>query len=373
MTEFPSMIATQESISVALVVMGEGRGHMTQALALSAHLRKAGHRITGVFVGTSKFRPIPSYFIEEIGAPVETFEGGTIVPDARRQGMSRWRTLTHSIFHIPAFLRSMVFLRARIRALKPDVVVNFYELLWGLSHIVSPRTPPRVAVAHNYLIDHPGAARAPSGLSGRLGLTALSWCTGLGTRERLALSFDALPPHGSLTPVPPLLRPGLSDLQVEDGEFLLAYALNPGYARVLAEWQRTHPEVELHCYVEGGESALKEAPGANFFLHRLHATAFLKHLAGCRAYVGTAGFEATCEAFYLGKPVLTIPVEGQYEQRFNALDAERSGAARAGSYDDLDAFWRNPQPPDPQRVKCFRKWVDSAAAVIVQKIEDTLA
>ena len=39
------------SLGVALVVQGEGRGHMTQALALGGFLRDAGHEITAVLVG----------------------------------------------------------------------------------------------------------------------------------------------------------------------------------------------------------------------------------------------------------------------------------------------------------------------------------
>ena len=79
--------------------------------------------------------------------------------------------------------------------------------------------------------------------------------------------------------------------------------------------------------------------------------------------MGTAGFESTCEAFFLSKPVLTVPVEGQYEQSFNALDAQRVGAARAGTYADLDDFWHDLPRPDPDSVARFRGWVGSAPEV----------
>lgn len=357
-------------MSVVFVVLGEGRGHMTQALALASHLRDGGHRVTGVLVGTSPYRALPQYFIDEIKAPVETFEAPTLVPDSAQRSMSRWRTTVHSLNHTAAFLRSIAFIRRRIEALSPNIVVNFYDLLAGITRLISPKSPPFVAVAHNYLLSHPDSAPAPNGFWAHSGLKLLSRGTGLRASRRLALSYDQLSNYGALTCVPPLLRPGLDTLTVSAGRYLLAYALNPGYAGTLAAWQASNPQVEVHCYVEGGDANFSTPPRSKFFVHDLDSTAFLRHLAGCRAFVGTAGFESTCEAFYLSKPVLTIPVEGQYEQRFNAADAERVGAARAGTYDDLDGFWRDPPIPDPQSVQTFRAWIDSAPKVFVSEMEE---
>jgi hypothetical protein len=56
--------------------------------------------------------------------------------------------------------------------------------------------------------------------------------------------------------------------------------------------------------------------------------------ANCRGLVSTVGFESICEAMYLGKPVMVIPVQGQYEQACNALDTVHSGAGIAS--EDFD-------------------------------------
>ncbi len=129
--------------------------------------------------------------------------------------------------------------------------------------------------------------------------------------------------------------------------------------------------------MEGGAEALADEslpPGGEdggFHAHDLDAQAFLRHLAGCRAYVGSAGFESICEAHYLGKPVLAVPTAGHFEQELNAWDAERCGAARAGSYDDLDDFWSSPVPPTASKVETFRRWVRRAPELFVSKIEQT--
>jgi hypothetical protein len=195
--------------------------------------------------------------------------------------------------------------------------------------------------------------------------------TAAGSDLRLALSFSPCPPAGSerLEVLPPLLRPGVADLVPRDGPYLLAYALNPGYATLLAAWQRSRPDVPVRCYVDGGAGALAGPTGQNFQALPLDQGRFLADLSGCRAFVGTAGFEAVCEAFHFGKATLAVPTRGQFEQVLNAWDAERHGAARAGSYADLDRFWDAPPTPDPARVAAFRSWVARAPALHVEALE----
>lgn len=47
------------------IVQGDGRGHMTQAIALSDILRRNGHEVVEVLVGKSKVRVIPDFFIRK--------------------------------------------------------------------------------------------------------------------------------------------------------------------------------------------------------------------------------------------------------------------------------------------------------------------
>ncbi|HSH76092.1 MAG TPA: glycosyltransferase family protein [Longimicrobiales bacterium] len=360
-------------LSVTFVVQGEGRGHMTQALALAGYLRDAGHELTRVLVGRSPFRTTPDYFIRRIGAPVETFEAPTQVPDRSARGVSLPATTRDSLRRLPGFVRAARRIHSVTR--RADVVVNFLDLVGGLSRVAFGTSAPAVAVAHNYVFLHPELAGAPGRRHVRTFVMAYTRATALRAASRIALSFGPLPdvPASGLVVSPPLLRPGLDRRTPRDDGYLLAYALNPGYADVLAEWQRSNPAVTVHCYVEGGAESLAAEPGSGFHAHPLDDEGFLRHLEGCRAYVGTAGFESICEAYYLGKPALAVPTDGQYEQLLNAWDAQRAGAARSGGYEDLDTFWSTAPAPPQQRVADFRAWVARAPEVLVRQIERAAA
>ncbi len=56
------------------IVQGEGRGHLTQAIALADILRRNGHEVCEVLLGKSKNRDIPEFFLKKIGCRVNCFD-----------------------------------------------------------------------------------------------------------------------------------------------------------------------------------------------------------------------------------------------------------------------------------------------------------
>ncbi|HBV05128.1 MAG TPA: hypothetical protein DEF01_00205 [Gemmatimonadetes bacterium] len=355
------------ALNVAFVVQGEGRGHMTQAIALAAMLRDAGHIVTKAMIGNSVHRHTPAYFAESIGAPVIEFEAPVQVPDRNRQGISNTRTLLDAVRRSPRFLKSMATISKQTESV--DIVVTFLDLMAGLSRVLFPSKTPALAVAHNYLFLHPNLRGAPGPRQRRSLVLAYAKATTTRVDQKIALSFAPLEsiPEREMVVAPPLLRPGLERLETHNSGYLLAYTLNPGNSKTLLDWQR-RSGAEVHCFLEGGSSAL---PGAarGFYAHELDDAAFLKHLAGCRAYVGSAGFEGLCEAHYLGKAALAVPTKGHFEQTLNAWDAERCGTAKAGSYEDLDEFWADPPHPNSEQVLSFKRWVARAPEILVEEVE----
>ena len=344
---------------------------MTQALALAAFLREAGHEVVKVLIGRSPHRPVPEYFTDGIDAPISSFQAPAQVAGMDRQGLSVVNTLADAVWRSPRFVRAIRKISEGTS--DADVVINLMDFMGGLSRTLSSSDGrvPWVAIAHNYLFFHPELRDLPGPELVRRGVIAYTRATTAGTQRRLALAFTPMSevPELGLEVTPPLLRPGLGTLRISDEGFLLAYALNSGYGERLADWQRRNPEVEVHCFVEGGSSTFATAPGPGFHAHELHDRSFLEHLAACRAYVGSAGFESICEAHYLGKPVLAVPTEGQFEQTLNAWDAARCGAARWGGYEDLDSFWASPEAPSDEVVRRFRDWVGLAPERSVEAVE----
>ena len=60
---------------------------------------------------------------------------------------------------IARLLRSLRTLRAAVRESQPDVIINFFEPITGLYALTSRNRPPVVAVAHQFITEHPAYVR----------------------------------------------------------------------------------------------------------------------------------------------------------------------------------------------------------------------
>ncbi len=66
----PCAAGPARPLRALLAVQGEGRGHMTQALAVVEWLRARGHGVARVIVGRSERRRVPRFVLDGLGVPV---------------------------------------------------------------------------------------------------------------------------------------------------------------------------------------------------------------------------------------------------------------------------------------------------------------
>jgi len=359
------------SLRCLFVVQGEGRGHLTQAMALHCILRNAGHRVDGVVVGKSDGQAVPAFFRAAFEAPVTNVESPGFVSDDADRSVRPWATLRRALGRTPTFWRSLSTLDDAIKRHEPDVVVNFFEPLMGLYAITHSSSVPVVAVAHQYMFLHP-AYRFPAGRWGkRWAARAFARLTAWGASRRLALSLYPVPDRAQedLAVLPPLLRPGVFRQARDRTEpFLLVYILNSGYADEVIQWHEQNPAVPLHCFWDRPDAAPVEAYDETLTFHQLDDEKFLRLMARCRGFVSTAGFESIAEAMYLGTPVQVVPVDGHYEQRCNAVDAVRAGAGVRSTQFNIGrlqaALDRGAAPAER-----FRAWVRQGRRRFVRELE----
>lgn len=284
--------------------------------------------------------------------------------------MSVSATAAYNASRLPLYVREALRLGRSLRREKPDVVVNFFDLLGAVALLLF--RPGRLRLA---LGPHFRTARAdfprPSGTgAGWLGLRILTVLCGLGAHRRLALSFGpAAEPNGSPRVLPPLLRREVLTAEPREGDHLQVYVLNPGYGAEVEEWHREHREVKVEAFWDRSDAPECLELHPNLHFHRIHDRKFVEGLRACRALATTAGFESVCEAMYLGKPVLVVPTRGHVEQACNAADAVRAGAGiRRNSFaldDLLEHLEAGPRTP----VDTFRAWVRSGPARLLAEVE----
>jgi len=356
------------------LVQGEGRGHLTQAVALAQLLRSAGHGVCAVLVGTPDGRPAPAFFAEAIQTPVETFCSPGLAYDPQTHALDLTRTAWRTIRNGRAFLASLRRIRRAIDHHRPDVVVNFYDVLAGLTYALYRPAPPLVCVGHQYLLLHPDFPHPQGFWLDRLLVNLNTRLTALGAFRRLALSFTPLEDQPGLRVVPPLLRQDV--LTRKPGAaapgtmtFLLAYVSQDALSQQLLDEHARHPQLPIRLF-KGGLARAVEPVDDTLTLYRIDGTAFLDQMQVCTAVVTTAGFESVCEAMYLGKPVLLMPMPNHYEQRCNAIDAVRAGAGVADFHRfDLQRLIDYLPTHPAQANQQFRSWQHRCAALFLETLE----
>src|SRR5271154_6491021 len=194
-------------------VLGEGRGHMTQAIAVKEMAERAGHQVVHVMLGAGPHREIPSYFASAIKAPITKISTADFArnKDARKVNMTA--TVASMLRQIPAYRRGVCALRNVVREVQPDVIVNFFEPLTGFYALTRRRRPPVVAVSHQFMFEHPDYVRLPGHRLAQLGMKWYFRFVGAGD-ARVALSLYKAPdlPEKNIVVAPPILRRQLFDL-----------------------------------------------------------------------------------------------------------------------------------------------------------------
>lgn len=371
------------------IVQGEGRGHLTQAMSMERLLRENGHAVVGILAGKSPARKLPSFFSSAVSVPVETFESFNFVPSASNRKASMVKTGFYNIFHIASFLPSIRFIKRRLQELKPDVVVNFYDILGTVGYARSGLKSPMVCLGHQFLFLHRDFKFPRRGYEDRFPLNMFTRMIGWRAAKILALSFRKMEddPGRRIKVVPPLLRPevlslrhadGTDDPLVRDGGYIHGYMLNAGFSGDILDWHARHPDVGLHFFWDRVEEAPVKVVDDKLSFHYLDDEEFLRRMAGCHAYASTAGFESISEAMYLGKPLLMVPVH--VEQKCNAFDATQgfrfnpsarqdirpAVSAETFDLDKLMAFADREFVPDSD----FPAWARAADAIFLRELTD---
>jgi uncharacterized protein (TIGR00661 family) len=309
-------------------VNGEGMGHATRSeLVISSlleqnevHIRASGaaHRyLSGLFEN-----------VDEVFGPSFAMDEGEI-----RRWASFTGTLSAARRELPGNLADWM---AATADWKPDVVVTDFEPLTGIYARLT-RTP-LICVDNIHMIDrcrHDREITAGATEDMRLAKAVVKAMVPHAGDYVIPTFFHPEVIKGRTTLVPPILRNAIIDSEPTRGEHLLVYS---GGGEDLIDTLRDAP-LPVHLYGMRDGDAVGRTDGSIEYRPR-SIDGFLEDLVTARGVVTGGGFSLLSEAVYLGKPVLSVPLKGQFEQLMNARYLEREGYGTCATAIDDDALAR---------------------------------
>ncbi len=140
------------------------------------------------------------------------------------------------------------------------------------------------------------------------------------------------------TLVDSILRPEILAAKAEVGDHLLVYQTATGNDALIDCLKKSKRECRIYGYRRDLTHDLLDE---NLVFRPFSEAGFIDDLRTSMAVIGGGGFTMMSEAVYLRKPMLSLPVEGQFEQVMNALYLERLDYglyARSLDDDAIDRF-----------------------------------
>ena len=323
--------------------------------------------------GNSRGKRTPSgstIFLEKIKAPVIQLKSPNFVTDKKNKSINIPKTLLYNFSRLKSFRQSLKSIDELIKEHQPDMIINFFDLLIGLYYrFYKPKTK-LICIAHQYIYFHPDFEFPAGKTFDKIAIRFYTHLTAYGSSKNLGLSFYKIhTTSDDVIIVPPLLRKEVFALESKRENFYLVYLVNHGYFEDILEWHFLNPEVELHCFTDQADILLQQYSfdKKKLFLHAINDTLFLDMMSKAKGLASTAGFESVCEAMYLGKPVMMVPVQGHFEKFCNSRDAYKAGAGIYADKFDLSKLSIFSSTFDGNN-SWFKNWVANAKHRIYNEI-----
>jgi uncharacterized protein (TIGR00661 family) len=321
-----------DNMRILYGVVGEGMGHAIRSRVVLEHLLERGHELE-IMASSRAAQFLRRHFGER--AWVHRIHGMHIdYRDNRVQRRSTlWSNLIQGGLALPRQLAAYFELLAEFRA---ELVISDFDS-WTYLYARMRRLPiisiDNMQVINRCAIDDEVIAdqRGEFELTRAFVKSKLPYCD-----HYFISSFFPLPvrkPHTTL--VPPVLRPEILTAQARRGDHWLIYQTAEGYDALLDALRRRGVECRVYGMRRGSSEDVVEQ---NLRFRPFSEASFIEDLATARAVIAGGGFTLLGEAVYLKKPVLAVPVQGQFEQFLNARYIQRLGYGRCSTWLDDGAL-----------------------------------
>jgi len=302
-----------ERLRILYGINGEGMGHATRSEVVIESLL-ARHDVRAMASGAA-FRFLVDRLprVDEIFGPTFALKEGEI---------RRWATVRQNLrlarHELPDTIRHWV---DEVDDWQPDVVISDFEPLTGVYARLTHT--PLIAVGNINMLDRCRHDREIIGSDREDFLLARTVAHSMvpGAVAYIVTTYFRPPvTRGGTTLVPPIVRPEIIKARPERGDHLVVYSSGD---EALIEALRS---AGIRCLVYGMRGGPSEAvTDGNLELRPRSNDGFIEALRTARGVVAGGGFSLLSEAVYLGKPILSIPLRGQFEQAMNARYTERLG------------------------------------------------
>jgi uncharacterized protein (TIGR00661 family) len=307
-------------------VVGEGMGHAMRSRVVLQHLTAAGHEIEVMASGRAqKFLATRFEDVHQIHGLHIIYEENRVRP-----GRTLFSNVLKGIAAVPDQIGAYFKM---LEDFRPEVVISDFES-WTY-FFAKAHGLPILSIDNMQIINrctHPREVleghEAEFQLIKTFVKSKLPGCS-----EYLITTFFYPPIRKERTKLfPPILRPEILAAKASKGEHILVYGTSEGNDTLVSALAASGVPCRIYGIRRDIEADVTEG---NLTYRPFSEDGFIADMASSRAVIAGGGFTTMGEAVYLRKPLLAVPVGGQFEQTLNARYLEYMGFGKmAVSLDD---------------------------------------
>ncbi len=284
-------------------VSGEGSGHSSRSREMLTHLQALGHTVKVVSYDRG-------YANLEDDFDVFETEGLHIASLDNR--VTKVKTFTDNLKRLPEGHKKLQSLRKDVfKKFQPDCVITDFEPM--TAYLANHYDLPLITIDNQHRLrymSYPCPARLQA--DRKMTKTIIRAMVPRPDVSLVTTFYTGEPLNNRTYFFPPILRQAVLSLQPSCRGHILVY-LTSGFESFLKRLKSFTRESFL-VYGAG-----KEGTDGHLAFKPFSKSGFLHDLATCKAVMATAGFTLMTESFYLRKPYLALPMQGQFEQEINGF------------------------------------------------------
>jgi len=327
-------------------VQTEGNGHITQALAVKSFLKEKNIDVALSF-SAKKNKPLAKYYTSEFNT-IE-FNGFNFVFD-KNSKIIIWRSFLNNIIRLPKLIGSFISICKTINKEKPDIIINFYEPVIGLTALFFPNIK-YISIGHQYAMTQEMYPSIKGFYTQKLFLMLINYITSIRAKT-IALSYYPFESK-DVIPCPPILRQESYKTSDLKEDFVLVYLINEDLVPAFIKKAELVPDVRFEVFTKWTKIFFLPR---NVKLFNLDGKIFQEKMRVCKAVICSGGFETSAEAMYQGKPLLMVPINNHFEQFANCNDAFLKNYACTNKEVDYNLLKENES--------INKKWFDSYKSIL---------
>jgi uncharacterized protein (TIGR00661 family) len=293
-------------------VVGEGMGHATRSLVVLRHLVRR-HPVEIVVSGRAAAflrRALPEVTVHEIAGLNMVYEDNAV---------KKGRTALDLLKKLPAFADNHETFVRLGEGFRPELVISDFEsfaFLFAKQHDLPVLSIDNMQVINRcqHDLELTDEEEASFRTAKAVVKAKLPHCD-----HYFITSFFFPPVRKERTTLhPPILRDAVLDAERSIGDHVLVYQTSDTFSGLIPTLKSLPGRFLVYGFKRNEDLG-------NVQLKDFSEDGFVRDLASARAVLAGGGYSLMGEAVYLGKPFLSVPLVGQFEQTLNALYLEKLG------------------------------------------------